>query len=219
MGGQGGDRVTLGVFAVTLVWLLYGAGGQSTSTGIDEIADKARNIPGVDAVNVREWQERARVVDEIMAAPADARIIIGGYSCGLNSATEISRTLWERGRAVATVVGIQQSLWCGGSGLESNVTFGGSVFNSACAMTGGLGCKPLEAAPSFQGQIVNVDLPLSHQEADNDPQAQAYVLAVIAATAWDDSLTPPPDRPPPPGVECRWAWSSARGWAVLCGRP
>jgi hypothetical protein len=183
----------------------------------------------VSEVYVREYQERARIVDEVMAAPADARIIVGGYSCGLNSATAIARLLWERGRRVASVVGIQQSKWCGGDALEGNVTYGQSTYNADCPSTMGLGCKPLAGAPSFGGQIINIDRPDSHGAADNNPDAQADVLKAIAATAWYGAEVPAPEPPPgahptppiatPPRAECSFAWSSNRGWAVLCSRP
>jgi hypothetical protein len=204
--------------AGTLVWLMYGAGGQSTSTGVDEIAAKARQIPGVTAVNVREFRETDRIVDEIVATPATERIVVGGYSCGLNAATRVARKLWELGRKIATVVGIQQSKWCGGDDLESNVSYGQSTFAEDCAITHGLGCKPLAPAPSFTGQIINIDRPLPHGEADNDPQYQADVLKAIAATAWyGTDRPPPPDQPPAtPRLDCRWAITEARGFAVLC---
>jgi hypothetical protein len=115
-------------------------------------------------------------------------------------------------------VGIQQSLWCGGDALESNVKYGQSTFNADCRQTWGLGCKPLEPAPSFLGKIVNIDRPDSHGAADNDPDAQRDVLKAIAATSLYGYARPParPERPP---RDCRWAWTSERGWAVLCTRP
>jgi hypothetical protein len=202
--------------AQTDVFLFYGFGDNfaGTSSGIDDIAARARTIRGVSSVNVRNYWETQRVYDEVRAVPADHRIVIGGYSCGLNAATVVSRGLWQANHHVSTVVGIQQSVWCGGDALESNVKYGQSTFNGDCRQTWGLGCKPLEPAPSFQGRIVNINRPDSHGAADNDPDAQADVLKAIALTAIPGNL-----RPPKPPIECRWAWTSQRGWVVACGRP
>jgi hypothetical protein len=230
--------------AGTRVWLMYGWGDNfaGSSSGIDEIAARARTIPGVDQVNVRNYWDTTTIYNEAISAPAGTRIILGGYSCGLNSATVVARGMWQSQHKVATVVGIQQSLWCGGDALESNVKYGQSTFNADCWDTGGLGCKPLEPAPSFAGKIVNIDRVQGHGAADNDPDTQADVLKAIAATSLYGRVPPPrppavshpippevstgPIIPPPPsrppiaaGIDCRWAWSSNRGWAVLCSRP
>ena len=147
--------------AGTRVWLMYGWGDNAfgTSSGIDEIAARARTIPGVTQVNVRNYWDTQTVYNEIMASPTSDRIVVGGYSCGLNAATVVARGLWESGRHVSTVVGIQQSVWCGGDALESNVKYGQGTYNADCRQTFGLGCKPLEAAPSFMGKIVNINRP------------------------------------------------------------
>jgi hypothetical protein len=207
------------VWAAADVWLMYGWGDNfaGTSSGIDDIAARARSIPGVSSVNVRNYWETQRVFDEVVASPTNHRVVLGGYSCGLNAATVVARGLWSAGHHVATVVGIQQSVWCGGDALESNVKYGQSTFNADCRQTWGLGCKPLEPAPSFLGRIVNINRPDSHGAADNDPDAQRDVLRAIAATSLYGHVPPPrPERPP---VECRWAWTSERGWIVACGRP
>jgi hypothetical protein len=220
---------------------MYGWGDNwaGTSSGIDEIAARARTIPGVTQVNVRNYWETQRVYDEVVASPTSDRVVVGGYSCGLNAATVVARGLWQAGRTAHTVVGIQQSVWCGGDALESNVKYGQSTYNADCWDTGGLGCKPLEPAPSFLGKIVNINRIQGHGAADNDPDTQQDVLKAIAATSLYGRVPPPPphiQHPIPPevstgpivppsrppiaaGIDCRWAWSSNRGWAVLCSRP
>jgi hypothetical protein len=162
-------RVLIAVFlslissahAGTRVWLMYGWGDNAfgTSSGIDQIAAQARTIPGVTQVNVRNYWDTQTIYNEVMASPSGDRIVLGGYSCGLNSATVVARGLWQASRAVSTVVGIQQSVWCGGDALEGNTRYGQSTFNADCRQTWGLGCKPLEGAPSFTGRIVNINRP------------------------------------------------------------
>lgn len=206
---------TLPAIAATDVWLMYGWGDNvfGTSSGIDEIAAKARTIPGVTSVNVRNYHETQRIYDEAVAASsAGHRVVLSGYSCGLNSATVVARGMWESGHRVATVVGIQQSLWCGGNGLESNTSYGQSTYGD-CRETWGLGCKQLEAAPSFGGRINNIYRPETHGYADNDPNAQADVLKAIAATSLYGAR---PELPPRPERDCRLAWSSERGAVGAC---
>lgn len=171
--------------AATRVWGLYGWGDNiaGSSSGVDDIAAKARGIPGVVAVEVRNYWEQERVRDEILAAPPHDRIVIYGYSCGLNGATTIAKLVAPRR---VTVSGIQQSLWCGGDPLYDNTDYGQSTYGS-CIETWGLGCKRLTAGEGFAGSIVNIRRPdLEHEAADEDLDAQQDVLDVIAQTATGD---------------------------------
>ena len=201
--------------AETRVWLMYGWGDNfaGTSSGIDEIAARARTIPGVSQVNVRNYWETQRIFDEVMASPSSSRIVLGGYSCGFNSATVVARGLWQAYRTAHTIVGIQQSVWCGGDALESNVRYGQGTYNESCRATLGLGCKPLEGAPSFAGQIRNIHRPDSHGAADNDPATQNDVLKAIAATSLYGSA---PSLPPRPERNCQFVWY--QGAHVACTR-
>src|SRR5215472_5039239 len=78
-----GVASTVPTEAATRVWLMYGLGDNAfgSSSGIDVIASKARQIPGVVQVNVRNYRETQRIYDEVRAAPAGDRIVLGGYSC------------------------------------------------------------------------------------------------------------------------------------------
>lgn len=176
---------------LTRVWLMYGYGDnwRGTSRGIDEIAEAARTIPNVESVTVKNYWETQSIADEIIASPADTRIVIGGYSCGANSMTTIAHGIDGR-RNVDTLAGIQQSLWCGGEYLGGNVKFG-QVTYGGCVQTLGLGCKKLMANQSFNGTILNIRRPDLHSQADNDPDAQQDVLNAIYETA-----APPPAESP-----------------------
>ena len=201
--------------AATRVWLMYGWGDNvfGSSSGIDEIAARARTIPGVVQVNVRNYWDTQTIYNEVMASPAADRIVLGGYSCGANSATVVARSLWQAGRKAHTIANIQMSKWCGGDALESNVAYGQSTYNADCRQTWGLGCKPLEPAPSFLGHIVNINRPDSHGAADNDPTTQNDVLKAIAATSLYGTR---PVLPPRPVRDCRFAWTSERGAVAAC---
>src|SRR5689334_15860050 len=76
--------------AGTRVWNLTGWGPQGWSSGIFQIAEKEKAIPGVTYVRVYAWYETQRVADEMMAAPAGDKLVVVGYSCGANSATVIA---------------------------------------------------------------------------------------------------------------------------------
>jgi hypothetical protein len=201
--------------AATRVWLMYGWGDNAfgSSSGIDEIAARARTIPGVVQVNVRNYWDTQTIYNEVMASPPTDRIVLGGYSCGANSATVVARALWQSYRTAHTIANIQMSLWCGGDALESNVHYGQSTYNADCAQTLGLGCKPLEPAPSFTGKIVNINQPDRHGAADNDPATQDDVLKAIAATSLYGTR---PVLPPRPVRDCRFAWTSQRGAIAAC---
>jgi hypothetical protein len=177
--------------SMTRVWGLYGYGDnwRGTSRGIDEIADQARTIPGVEWVHVFNYWQTSEVAAEIVASPADTKIVIYGYSCGANAMTTIARGL-DGQRNIDTLAGIQQSLWCGGETLGGNVAFG-QVTYGGCGQTLGLGCKKLMANQSFNGIILNIRRGDLHSQADNDLDAQADVLNAIYETA----APPPPDDP------------------------
>jgi hypothetical protein len=201
--------------AGTRVWLMYGWGDNAfgSSSGIDEIAARARTIPGVVQVNVHNYWDTTTIYNEVMNAPTTDRVVLGGYSCGANSATVVARALWQANRKAHTIANIQMSKWCGGDALESNVSYGQSTYNADCRQTWGLGCKPLEPAPSFLGTINNINRPDSHGYADNDPATQQDVLTAIAATSLYGHR---PVLPPRPVRDCRFAWTSERGAVAAC---
>lgn len=203
----------------TRVWLMYGLGDNAfgSSSGIDEIAARARTIPGVTQVTVRNYWDTTTIYNESLAAiNAGDRVVLGGYSCGANSATVVARALWQAQRSFPTIANIQASKWCGGDALEGkSPAYGQSTFNADCSQTFGLGCKPLEAAPSFLGRIVNINRPDSHGYADNDPDTQNDVLKAIAATSLYGHA---PSLPPRPERNCRFGWTSERGPIAACTR-
>jgi hypothetical protein len=176
---------------LTRVWGLYGYGDnwRGTSGGIDDIAEEARTIPGVEFVHVYNYWQTQEVADEVVASPPDTKIVLYGYSCGANSVTTIARGL-DGVRDKLTLLGIQQSLWCGGDYLGGNVLYG-QVTYGGCVQTLGLGCKKFLANQAFNGTILNIRRPDLHSQADNDPDAQADILNAIYETA-----APPPPADP-----------------------
>ena len=169
--------------AATRVWGLYGWGDNwfGTSSGVDDIAARARHIYGVSYVVTRNYWETQRVANEIMASPAHDTIVIYGYSCGANAMTVIAKGLAGY-RHIHTVAGIQQSQWCGGDPLYSNVSYGQMTYGG-CIQTFGLGCKRLEAGDGFHGYIRNIHRRERHGPADTDPEYQQDVITAITHAA------------------------------------
>ena len=197
----------------TQVWGLYGWGDnwRGTSSGIDDIAAVVRTIPGVEFVHVHNYWETQVVFDAILAAPADVKIAIYGYSCGNNALPVIARGL-DGKRTVDTLAGIQMSLWCGGDDVTPNVIYAQTTYGD-CGQTLGLGCKQFQASSgNTSSLILNIHRPERHGTADNDPLYQQDVIDAIQETA----MVPPPDAG---GWEFfgHGHWLARRGFARMIG--
>jgi hypothetical protein len=160
--------------ADTKVWGFRGAGFFWWSEGVDQIAEQARHIPHVTSVRVFPYYETQRVYDEIAATPSGTRIAVYGYSCGANAATLIGTAFAGR-RNINEVLGMQPSVWCGGSpNLTQNVGFALNVY-APCWSNFGLGCQQWSGARRLQ-QVEHI---ARHLQADTDPFYQEQVLGSI----------------------------------------
>jgi hypothetical protein len=184
-------KTWLGLFTLTLgllwpiaghsgtrVWGFYGWGPNGWSSGVDQIAQQARTIHGVEGVHVYDYRDTQRVANEISSSPPRTRIVVYGYSCGGNSATLIG-TSFAGHRNINAVVTMQPSIWCGGTPhLTDNVAYGQNTFAS-CLQTLGLGCLQLSGAR----RLYQIERPEWHGQADTDPDYQADVLSAINTVA------------------------------------
>ena len=163
--------------AATDVWFLYGWGPPAWSSGVDQMARRARTLSGVGTVHgPYSYYETQRVYDEINAAPAEHHIVISGYSCGANAATVIGTALHRH----HYIAGIQPSLWCGSYSTTSSTLAAQDTYNSNCLQTLGFGCAAYHGGAQ---KILLIDRPDLHPQADNDPNAQRDVLGLIYAVA------------------------------------
>lgn len=172
-------------FAGTRVWFHYGAGDNifNTSIGIDEMAASAAKMAGVVQVTIHDYWQTQLTADEVLAAPPGDRIIIAGYSCGANASTAIAYGVNPRRKVDIAI--IQESIYCGGNVLLSNVNRAQETYAegfAGCLITLGLGCKTMVAGPGFNGQLVLIDRPDLHPWADTDINAQNDVLSFIAGS-------------------------------------
>ena len=162
------------VNAETKVWGFRGAGFEFWSQGVDQIAEQARHIHGVTDVRVFNYYETQQVYDEVAATPHGTRVAIYGYSCGANAATLIGTGFAGR-RNINEVLGMQPSVWCGGSPhLTQNVGYAQNTF-APCWATLGLGCQQWSGARRLH-QIERLS---RHLYADEDPAYQQDVLGAI----------------------------------------
>jgi len=160
--------------AETKVWGFRGAGFEAWSQGVDQIAEQARHIPGVTDVRVFNYYETQQVYNEVRATPHGVRVAIYGYSCGANAATLIGTSLAGQ-RNVNEVLGMQPSLWCGGTPvLTQNVGYAQNTF-APCWATLGLGCQQWSGAR----RLSQIERLSRHLYADEDPAYQQDVLGAI----------------------------------------
>jgi hypothetical protein len=175
--------------AGTRLFAFYGLGGQRTSAGIDQIVEQARNtIPGITHVAVYNQSEWRRATRDIDGVPPEDKVVLIGYSCGMNKATVIAHDI---ARHIDTIAGMQMSEHCGGFDLGANVGYGQVTYGGCIS---GLGCKQLAPASGFTGRILNIYRPETHGQSDTDPDYQADVLRAIKWTAGGEPPNFDPDR-------------------------
>lgn len=165
--------------AETRVWLFRGMGGNwgGLAPGVDQIAAKERRIPGVTSVRVFEYYQTQQVANEISHTPSPVKVVVGGYSCGANSATVVANAFHRP----IYVEGIQASVWCGSYWITPNVPRAQETLNSRCWRTVGLGCRQYAPAPGTNpGVITIIDRPDGHLYADDDPDAQADMVRFVS---------------------------------------
>jgi hypothetical protein len=161
----------------TDVWLFYGAGPHSLSSGIDQIARKARPLAGVSRVTVLDYRSTQTAYDQVLATPSSHTVILGGYSCGSSSALVVARAL--AGLRNVAIIGLQPSLWCGRYETTPNIVYAQAT-TGTCWQTGGLGCARYQGAAQH---TVLIERPQRHLQADQDPDYQRDMLFAIAAIA------------------------------------
>src|SRR6516162_10730924 len=80
-------------FGATDVWLFYGWGLDSWSSGIDQIARRVRTLRGVHSVHVSDYRDTQAAYDYLVSRPAEHSLATVGYSCGGNAALATAAAL------------------------------------------------------------------------------------------------------------------------------
>src|SRR5215831_17800933 len=131
--------------AATDVWIFYGAGFYAWSSGMDQIARRARTLRGVNAVRGPfDYRDTQRVYDEIVRSNHEHSIVIMGYSCGGNASLAVANALRNNNRTVH-VITLQPSVWCGRYPTSSNIRYFQDTWSYG---TGGLGSYQPEGPPA-----------------------------------------------------------------------
>jgi hypothetical protein len=167
--------------AGTKVWGFRGAGFEAWSTGVDQIAEQARHIPGVTSAAVFNYYQTTEVYNEILQAKAAdprVRVAIFGYSCGANAAVVTANAIRHN---INEVLGMQPSALCGGgytNHINRNIGYQQNTF-APCWQTFFLGCQQWEGGRRSS----EIERPQRHLYADQDPAYQQDVLGSIAYLA------------------------------------
>ena len=119
-------RAALVLLLLTLAWpawgasdvvLMYGWGPDGWSSGIDQIARKARTLRGVNATWVGDYSQTQAAHDWLVSRPQEHSLICVGYSCGGNGALVTCGSV----NRPTHVIMLQPSVWCGRHGTTPNM--------------------------------------------------------------------------------------------------
>jgi len=162
--------------AATDLFLFYGAGPHGLSSGIDRIARIARTFGGVGFVGTFDYRDTQAAYDRAAATPPSDKIVLVGFSCGAQSVVNVAAGL-ERNHRPVVILAIQPSFWCGSAQTTSNVVYAQDSWSPG---TFGLGSKWYDGSAS---RIVLIERRSPHLQGDDNPAAQADVLAAIYSIA------------------------------------
>lgn len=163
-------------------------GGESLDNGgMDQIAAKVANIPGVTKVTMYQYYATGAAAGAISADPPSVKEAVIGFSCGANASPVVAAGTRHRVDVVAV---IQVSEWCGGTPLTANVARAQETYNPNCLDTGGLGCGRLVPGAGFDpANLTFIERPDCHTCSDHDPDAQQDIVQAVAAVASSSAKT------------------------------
>ena len=159
--------------AATDIVLMYGWGPNGWSSGIDQIARKARTLRGVNATWVGDYSQTQAAYDWLRSRPQEHSLVLVGYSCGGNSALLTAGSL----NRPTHVIMLQPSMWCGRYATTPNM----HVQDTWSSGNLGLGAYQPEGPPAQYTTFIQRDH--YHGAADTDPLYQRDALYAIAAVA------------------------------------
>ena len=133
-------------------WVSYGLGGTvfDPASGELQLVGRLKEIGVHTGSSPYQWSDIQTIVDEILKAPKDAKIIVGGDSLGANEAPQIAQALLGH-RTIDYLFGFQRSEYGVQVDVPKNVLVATSIWNPSWIETMGLGDDPgarLMATPS-----------------------------------------------------------------------
>ncbi len=153
--------------AETLVVLLEGLGGRTTSHGIVSLQKELSAIANTRVpfpLSQHNWRDAVKIIQQ---QKPGTKIVVIGYSLGANNSTYVTKNV----KHVNELIAIQASVWGQSTAIGENVDRAIEIYNPKFWRTAGLGAKRL-AGVHFS-YITNGD---SHFYADNDPQVHKFIL-------------------------------------------
>ena len=154
------------------IYLIRGLFGVFSS-GMDQLARDFRK-QGYSDVGLWSWTDVETIAHDIVTGQYrgdTAHVVLIGHSLGANAVVQVAARLGQAGIEVdlAVTFDITENL-----AVPANV---GTFINFY--QNNGFG-RPATAVEGFKGQLSNIDLSgdtgLNHDNIDNDPQSQAFVL-------------------------------------------
>jgi hypothetical protein len=166
-------------YAESLVVLLEGLGGRTTSHGIVSLQEELSVIPDTRVplpLAQHSWRD---AVKRIQQQKPGTKIVVIGYSLGANNSTYVAKNV----KHVDELIAIQASVWGRATAVGENVEKAIEIYNPKFWRTAGLGAKRLVGL--HFSYVTNSD---SHFYADNDPEVHKFIFNEVKKLA--DPTTP-----------------------------
>lgn len=124
------------------------------------------------------WTDTQVIADAIMAAPADAKIIIGGDSLGACSTPLIAAAFLGK-RTIDYIFAFQPSVYGNNVAITANVLRARCIYNPDFIETLGLGAEEWWLADGNTTTRLDITKNYDLHPGDNDPANQAIILADV----------------------------------------
>jgi hypothetical protein len=161
-------------WAETLVVLLEGLGGRTTSQGIVSLQKELRAIANTRVpfpLSQHNWRDAVKLIQQ---QTPETKIVVIGYSLGANNSTYVAKNV----NHVDELIAIQASVWGRSTAIGENVDRAIEIYNPKFWRTAGLGAERLLGVHFCY--ITNSD---SHFYADNDPQVHKFIFNEVQKIA------------------------------------
>ena len=150
------------------VYVLYALGGAPTSLGMLDLADRIRNLGGID-VSTYSWDDYNTVISDIAAQAADTPVALIGYSLGANATSWIAHSMPQR--PIALLIAYDPSIWLPMSEVGDNVDRSILYHNN--------GIDPFGHARLTAPRLETIETWLLHVAVDFDQTLHKYTMAAV----------------------------------------
>ena len=162
-------------------FISFGLGGAVFDPATGETALVARlKAIGINTMDSPyQWSDIQTIVDQIMALPRNANVVVGGDSLGANEAPAIAQALVGR-RTIDYLFGFQRSQYGDQVAVPSSALVADSIYDPLWIETFGLGDDPWTLADGNKTtRLTNIPIQAAHP--DDYGEAQDIVFQKIKA--------------------------------------